>query len=214
MNLPAFLVALFENGQTSVGSILDDITPQEFRAAEEILSQAEATHRLNFPGTAPTWDGTAGFWAARFFYRACQLAVQRDIEVESRSENFDEPCPTAPLPSTLYSVDLVFQFLPDLFLLARRSAPEDPLLAILNQWAVAWPLSSVGMNVDSQKLAIAPLLTNELLPFYAERIIARRDASRLGPPIVNEEVQKQLGMYEGLAPELWDALVTSKTNQQ
>src|SRR5262249_13871359 len=111
----------------------------------------------------------------------------------------------APVSCQHYSVDLVFQYLPDLFQLAHGAAQDDPLLEILKHWSAQWPLSSVGI-ADIADPQIAPLLCPELLPFYACRIIQRQDRSRLVHARVREEVRKQLGIHRQLAPDLRSAL--------
>jgi hypothetical protein len=207
MGLSTFLAALFEHGRTPVDSLANTLTTDELCSASEILAAAEETCRANFPGIAPSWNALAGLWAARQFYLAAQLAVQREVDIDSRSADLKAACLVPVSASSCYSVDLVFQYLPDLYLLARRAASEDPLLAILDGWAQDWPLSSVGVRVAEPR-SFEHLLGPELLPFYAERIISRKDVSRLTHPLVCEEVRKQLGLHKHLAPELWNALAT------
>lgn len=211
MGLHTFLIALFEHGRAPVDSIANRPTPDELRAAGEVLSHAEADHRANFPGAAPDWNPLAGLWAARQFYLAAQLVVQRAALVETWMADLNAACPAPLSASTCYSVDLVFQFLPDLHLLAGRDAPEDPLLTTLKDWADQWPLSSVGMQL-SERSSIEALLAPELLAFYAERIISRNAASRLTDPGVREEVRRQLGFHRQLSPELWDALANDESS--
>jgi hypothetical protein len=205
--LPTFLIALFEHSRAPVDALASRPTSEELRAAGDVLSQVESVHRAHFPGAAPIWNAHAGLWAARQFYVAAQLVVQRAALVETWTADLTAPCPAPISASTCYSVDLVFQFLPDLHRLARRDAQDDPLLAILNQWAEQWPLSSVGMHT-SENISIDPLVVPELLAFYAERIISRNAVERLNDPRVGEEVRRQLGLHNQLSPVLWDALAS------
>ena len=77
--------------------------------------------------------------------------------------------------------------------LARSGAENDPLLAFLRQWAADWPLSSVGLP-DVTPKSIEPIVQHAcLLGIYRDRIIARKDRSRLGDPRVNEAVQQAEG---------------------
>jgi hypothetical protein len=136
------------------------------------------------------------------FYRACFLAVQRDFDESTLRVLLSTPCPDGPPNSRHYCVDLVFQFLPDLYRLARGVAKEDPFLTILEGWAVDWPLSSVGMKL-STAVQVDSLLTDDgLARWYVQRIIAHRDTSRLSHPTVIEGVRTALGLHHELAPDL------------
>lgn len=129
MGLQTFLIALFEHGRAPVDSLANHPTADELRAAGEVLSQAEAAHRANFPGAAPAWNPPVGLWAAWRFYVAAQLTVQRAVPVETRMADLKAECPAPISASTCYSVDLVFQFLPDLYLLATEAAMNSRKVA-------------------------------------------------------------------------------------
>jgi hypothetical protein len=104
--------------------------------------------------------------------------------------------PSYQAASLHYSVDLIFRFLPDLMRLARSDAENDPLLAYLRQWAVAWPLSSVGIP-DVTPASIEPIVNHRcLMNMYRDRIIARKDRSRRGDPRIEEAVAQAVGESE------------------
>ena len=50
--------------------------------------------------------------------------------------------------SAHYAVDLVFRFLPDLLGFANSANREDPVCGAIRRWAIEWPLSSVGMDLQ------------------------------------------------------------------
>src|SRR4051794_37877715 len=111
MSVAQFLTNLFESGKVAVllpssEPIIEDITP--------ILQDAEKVFRQNLAGEPPEFSPTVSIWAAHLFYSACQFLVCRDIGMEAIKAEFATPCPSPHSPSTDYSVDPVFQFLPDL----------------------------------------------------------------------------------------------------
>jgi hypothetical protein len=113
----------------------------------------------------------------------------------------------APSPEVCYSTDLALRVLPQLLALARGVALDDPLVIGLNTLAHDWPLSSVGVpevtNVDESPFIDHPTLRR----LYADRIIERRDVSRLTDPRVVAAVREALGAHAAdLAPTLFPAI--------
>src|SRR5262245_54712455 len=207
MSLQRILTALFDNGRPTVGTWPTDISSAEYQAAAEILTTTERCRALEFPGIPPPWNLLAGLWAAESFYHAGQLVVEREVNAEAATKILGQLCSPPSDASSHYSVDLVFHYLPDLHALARGVASADPLLAILDQWARDWPLSSVGMaKVDPVR--IEPLVEGPLLYYYADRIILREDCGRLQDPRVREAVRSRLGAHQQLSPALWAATCT------
>jgi hypothetical protein len=207
MQLPQFLDALFDSGRVTIGHDADEVSLDDRKAARLVLLKAEEVRRLEVPGEPPVWDEASGVWAAGMFFRACQFSVLRHFDAETIRQTLSATCPAeASAARRHYSVDLVFRYLPDLHTLAREASRTDPLVEILEGWGAEWPLSSVGMkNVPAPQ--VEPLTAEPvLLRYYAERIIARRDRTRLADPRVAEAVRAQFGMHHGLVPEIWEAL--------
>lgn len=206
MSLPRFLDALFDQGHVSAPHGGVTISPDDRKTAEGVLLQAEAAWRSEFPGEAPCWDPASGAWAAEMFYRACWFVVQRDAGERALRAALGTPCPAAPESSRHYSVDLVFRFLPDLYKLAEGVSRDDPLLPLLQAWALEWPLSSVGMSC-AVEASPEPLLPHQgLVLLYVDRAVARRDLGRLNHPVVAEAARAALGAHAALAPEVWAAV--------
>jgi MoxR-vWA-beta-propeller ternary system domain bpX4 len=202
MDLASFLGELFEHGRVRVPRTTPESSPGDLLAADRVLREAEHVRRLEFPGSPPDWHAESAGWSAEMFYRACQLAAQRDAAPALLKSALGAPCPNAPPASRHYSVDLVFRFLPDLYKLASGVAKEDPLLAILDGWAMDWPLSSVGVKVSATLSLDALLADAGLFRWYVQRIIARRDVARMTHPAVFDGVRAALGSHIDLAPEL------------
>ena len=147
---------------------------------------------------APSMIMDAALDGASWLYQGCQLFVDRSRTPEAFAAAVrvgSERWPSE--PEALYSVDLALSFLPDLHQHARQHATADPLMAVLNQLAVQWPLSSVGIpELEISWDQIVPWWDDlSLRQLYVDRVIARDDASRLGPPEVASQVRACLGAH-------------------
>jgi hypothetical protein len=191
----------------------------------DIVREWDAANRLEFPGEAPALVPATAERAAELFYRACQFTVYRDVDAQTVATLFAEPVhdsagggPAKPAHQARrataadhYTVDLIFRFLPELYRLAHRTSGADPLCDGLRLWAGRWPLSSVGMSsigmvgVNPDDLATV-CEDGGLLRQYADRVIARRDVSRLADPRVRAAVQSALGYYDDLCSPLAKAI--------
>ena len=153
------------------------------------------------------------------FERACRFLVYRDVDADAMEREFSAAIPgvsgtpgvsSSPgsastpdgaNPAVHYSVDLTFRFLPDLVKLARIASEQDPLVERLMAWARHWPLSSVGIGANVGPVEIGPIVNHPcLLALYVDRVIARRDLTRLDDARVRDGVRQALGLYSELAP--------------
>jgi hypothetical protein len=221
-----FLHALFETGQVKVGPVASPFIAAIGGDADgralgggpsplDVVRQWDAANRLEFPGHAPALVPATAERTVERFYRACQFTVYRDVDAQTVAELFAEPVHGAAAGRATaadhYTVDLVFRFLPELFRLAHRVSGADPLCDGLRLWAHDWPLSSIGMpptgmaEVNPDDLA-AVCEDGGLLRQYADRVIARRDVSRLADPRVRAAVRTALGYYEELCSPIAQAL--------
>lgn len=198
MNFPQFLSSLFSDGRLTAGPPAP-LTGEDWQAADMVLADAEGDHRLNMPGSAPSFSLDDARWAAELFYRACQCAVYRDLDEQTLAQLLQVPRQGAAGPAAHYSVDLVFQYLPSLAKFARSAAESDPLVVQLQRWASEWPLSSVGMpgieNINIDGFAGDRCL----LQLYVDRIIASGDKSRLADARVRDAMRGAIGPHAQLA---------------
>jgi hypothetical protein len=145
--------------------------------------------------------------------RACQAVAFRDLGEAEIAGALGTACPGDDSPATHYSVDLTFRYLPDLLKLARSASEGDPLVSRLARWAGQWPLSSVGIAGAKPGRVEAIAGHPCLLWLYVDRIMARRDTSRLVDPRVRDCVRESLGMFPELAPEMVSALQAIQPEQ-
>ena len=199
--LPEFLQDLLNGQQVRVGEPRP-ISEGEMQEAGVIVSAFEQNYRISLPGNPPRFDAEAAAWSAAAVYSAACLVVYRDAGQPVLDELLGAKPPDGGTAAAHYSVDLVMRFLPDLVKLAKSAATDDPLIKRLLAWAVAWPLSSVGMegvgSVDSGPLRTSPTL----MRLYADRVIATGDRSRLDDPALAEQVKVAIGNYPELCPRL------------
>ena len=142
--LTEFLDQLFQSGQVKLA------TARPLAVAEtgaiDRLKQEESAWRSDFPGDAPPFSLDAAYWAASLTYRLAQFFAARDLPAEAVHRDLSEPCPVSNSDlSAIYSVDLTFRYLPDIYRLAVARAAADPLIAELMRLADSWPLSSPGI---------------------------------------------------------------------
>ena len=149
-----FVIALFRSGQLKLSSP-EAIAPDDRARAMVALNESEKIYRNEFPHAPPKYDTNAALaasWAAEAFFRASQFTVYREISADQVMGSFAELHAqrkfNAEDPSSHYGVDLVFRFLPDLLGFANSANREDPVCAAIRKWAIEWPLSSVGMELQ------------------------------------------------------------------
>ena len=205
MRLAAFSRALVEDGRLRIDSP-DPSQVLDWTETDVILAEWNQANRLEFPGDAPPFDSIVARWAFESLYRACQFTIYRDADAKTIASALTTACPDAPTAAQHYTVELAFRFLPELYRLVRSKAEGDPLVETLRDWAERWPLSSVGMPGVNPTDVSAVSDHVGLLQLYVDRIVARRDVSRVEDPRVRAAVRSALGYFDELAPQLAAAI--------
>ncbi|MBX0290707.1 hypothetical protein K3G63_09675 [Hymenobacter sp. HSC-4F20] len=210
MTLADFIEELLTRGDVTVTS--EPMPPTE-EAQPVVLALLQRYHTQDAqqqPYTAPAFDPDAALWAARYLYRAAQLAVVRELD-ETAVQVWLQDYAGALTPEAVYSADLTLRYLPDLLHLAKGLAPGDALVSHLQTTARQWPLSFVGGDIVGE-VPVAVLAHPSLRAAYVDRIIGARDLRRARQPEVAELVRAALGRY---AAELWpefEDLFSTPTN--
>jgi hypothetical protein len=193
MQLAQFLSDLFEHGHVRLDAEPPMDVDDDRHDTDFILAQRAGAVAADFPEPVPAFDPVAAAWAAEQFCQACRFVLFREASIDAVRDKLSRAMPPGEPADQHFSVDLVWQFLPDLDRLTATLAPQDPLREILRQWGAERPFSSVGMK------GITPSRVGELLAHdglcraYVDRIIACRDASRLSDPRVRDLVRAALG---------------------
>jgi hypothetical protein len=177
-----------------------------------LLQQMDALARDELALALPAFSSGAALWAAQLFYHLCQFTVCRDIGEGRINAVCRTPCPEPRAPHTDWSADLVFRHLPKLFQGARHLSNADPLVMRMQEIAMEWPLSSVGIaGVAPGPLQLDSFAGDPALRrLYADRILAANDVSRLGDARIDALLRSDLGVHHGLAPLIAARLYPSK----
>src|SRR5262245_56399356 len=201
MRCHGFLTNQLASGTVRV-SKAREISTRERDEAQRLLTDFERLFRLSLTGEPPPVDMGIANAAAQTLYRLCQCLVYRELMPDQALAQGDR-LPDAPrTASAHYSADLTLRFLPDAWRLAKEAAEGDPLVTTIRELAARWPLSSVGIP-DFPAPAIDDIAEHPaLLALYVDRIIERRDRSRLNDPRIRDAFLTAMGAHPELAPEL------------
>jgi hypothetical protein len=206
VQLDQFIQDIFQQGKVVVDGIVSPFTEEDIQRSIQHLHEYYQRQQQELTGTIPDFHAGAAIWAAGFLYRSIQLVMLRDLG-EDAVNGLLTPYDGGVTPETILSVDLSFRYLPNLMGLAKGLAPEDVLVKRLQEAAIRWPFSSVGMKVEGE-MDIDVIMNNACLRrVYIDRIIETRDKKRCNNVQVNEDIQEALGDYgqmlwPGWEPEL------------
>lgn len=199
MKLTNFLKQLAQEGKAAIEHDVTPFDADDVKNAADFLQNIYQNDSLDMPDVPPQYAPTAAVWAAQFLYYALQCTVFRNLDAQT-VENLLKKYPEEATPEAIYSVDLTFRYLPDLFKLAKGLAPDDILVQILRENAHFWHFSTVGMDVGNTTTHATILAHPSLRLAYIDRIIQCRDIKRVNSDGIKELVQTALGDYSVL---LW-----------
>jgi len=206
MKLSTFFQTLLESGRVQVLAPPSLIQAEDQQATLNLLSRFYMADSVEMAYKTPDFSPPAALWAAEYFYRAVHLTVLRDLD-ETAIRKWLRPYPAEPDPEAIYSVDLVFRYLPGLFGLAKGLAPRDYLVEVLRETVVQWNFSTVGMDLDAEPDLTHILAHPALRAAYVDRIIRHKDQKRAADPRVAPLVKEAMG---GFADSIWPGWVQSR----
>jgi hypothetical protein len=194
VQLIQFIQDIIQQGKVTVDGHVTPFADDDLQAATQRLREHYELQKQELTANVPAFDATAAIWAASFLYRTVQLVMLRDLGDEVVNKLLT-PYDGVITPEAVLSVDLSFRYLPNLVGLAKGLAPEDVLVKRLNEAAVQWPFSSVGMKVEGD-FNIEVILNNACVcRSYIDRIVTARDIKRCNNPQVKEYIKEALGDY-------------------
>jgi hypothetical protein len=202
VNLSEFLTRLLTDGLVLVPRHMAVFQEDDLQASALLLKQLYDTDCFEMPYQAPAFEPEAALWAARYLFYATQLVLLRDQD-EAAMDQYLQPFPGQQSAGVIYSVDLVFRYLGNLFKLSSGIAPNDPLVIYLRQTAAQWPFSSVGLNIEPATDTAVILEHPSLKYTYVDRIILRTDVSRLNGIKEQQTLKEILGIHQA---KLWPGL--------
>lgn len=182
MRLSEFISALPGNGRVIFETVTLTVGPEDEADAVLELERLDQRRRIEMAFEAPAMNLEPAYWSMLRMYQAAQLSVFRDVPEDDVRAALQVPCPGAAGAVRSYSTDLGLRWLPKLHQQAKRLSPNDPLTSCLEQLAVSFPLSSIGMSLG-QELPPDELdfvwENPSLRTLYVERVIDTKDAARL-----------------------------------
>lgn len=159
------------------------------------LEQEYAKERVEYPGAVPAFESNSAIWAARTVYIASQLLLYRDKTVSGMRESLPA-FSGAQTPGAILSADLCLRFLPALLEKAKEIAPEDELIAVLEEHLTAWHFSGVGYRLDAAALGWEIVLGDACVKqLYTDRVIMRKVRALAMLPVLYPGVMATLGNW-------------------
>ena len=199
MTLADFLQSLFAEGKVVANGKLYPFSPDELRAAEQLLRQFYSEDILEMPALAPAFHAEAALGGAQYLFCAVQLIINRDLD-EAAVEQHLAGLPEPASPEIIFSADLTLRYLPELFGLAKGLSPLDIVATKLKETAACWPFSSVGVDIGTE-YTLENIVGHPSLKFaYTDRILAKKDKTRAQHPLIKDLISEMLGAYSA---ELW-----------
>lgn len=195
----AFLESLFDNGRVKVPAP-QEIQADDRNAAEKLLLQSEATWRLDQPIGLPEFNVSAGMWSAELVFRAAQFQVFRDVNPEDIQTAFKLAGPDGDSPSSHYSVDLCFKYLPDILRMSSLASSEDPLNDEMSQLLSHWPLSAIGVKSVEPPVRGDAFKHQGLWRMFVDRVIAKGDERLMAEPQIQQSIEVAVGAFPDLVP--------------
>jgi len=178
MYLTPFISTLLNEGRVAIEGRLHSFEEEDIREAAQLLYQYYQEDCLEMPYSPPAFDEEAALWAAKYFYQAIQLAVIRESGEEIIQELL-QPYGKLHTPAAIYSVDLIFRYLPALFNLVKGLAPADMLVKVLLAAAEEWAFSSPGIALDHEGDFEVVFADRSLKHALVDRIIRLQDIDKV-----------------------------------
>jgi len=188
-----FLRQLFHDGQLEINA-LHDPSPAEVEEGLRFAEMFEQEYRQQLAGTPPAFSPEPFSWAALNFYRASQFILFRDVNAETVNavlNQFNKPIVNH---STIYSIDLVFRFLPDLHSFARREGNDDPVEVNIKQWLADWPLSNSGTPTEA--FSDHPTLCRLHVDRWIAKFGGRLEIEEISDDNVRQTILADMGLFK------------------
>ncbi len=193
MNFPNFLKALFHSGKIDLPHIIPPITEAEELEAALILENEYERFVQDTYHPIPAYHSKAAMWSAKYIYRTAFALLLRDKTPKELKEML-LPYKGRTTPSTIISIDICMKSLPDLMMVARGIAPNDPLIQILNATCHKWPLSTIRIKQTNPSNLTQVKKDDSLFNIYLDRIIRfrRKDLWKKDEDL-QEKIKERIG---------------------
>jgi len=192
---------LLTEGHVVLYNNVFDNTDKEKDEVSTYLQELYKKAQLNHPYKSPSYDIKAGIWAAELIYNALQLILFRNHK-ESDLEKYISDFVGEFTPSSILSVDLCFQYLPDILKQLTMLHPNDPLVEVLERQLHIWHFSGIAYPTDPEKCNLDQIKSDPcLLQLYVDRVVKYKHVKIAKVPFINQHLKSCFGEY---ATDFWE----------
>lgn len=150
---------------------------------------------LEYPGIAPGFNSEAALWAAKTVYLAAQLLLYREHEISDLEQLLPE-FGQKNEASAMLSADLCLRFLPQITSEMKRIDPDDPVIQILEKHLYRFHYSTIGFEMDVEKIDFDSVASNDcLLQLYIDRIVHRKAIKFSESDFIKKQLEIGFGDY-------------------
>lgn len=184
---------------------IQDIPKKEEQDVVSYLESEFEKERLEFLSDQINYDSETAIWAAKVLYRSTQLYLIRK-ETDKNLEKLILPFKGKVDVSTVLSADLSLRFLPQIISALKDADSEDQLIKILENILNQFHYSSVGFDLDLDKINWEKELKDKTYrKLYLERIVEKKAYKLAEIPYINQLLMAEFGMYKDV---FWRELKT------
>jgi len=168
---------------------------EERRKVGRMLGDWHSDAVLDLPGPELGFHAEAAVWGGILLFRAACLLCFREIgEHEIRELLHTQGMPGEADPAAHFSADLCLRHWPELLRMARAQSEDDPLVGMMSDLSVQFPLSTMAMPAAG--FQTSPVFLHPgLRQFFAERALERSHHATLALPEIGTLVRSKLGRY-------------------
>ncbi|MBO6516588.1 MAG: hypothetical protein JJ975_08555 [Bacteroidia bacterium] len=194
---------LLETGNVQLHSPNLTFSKEEETSVVALLEETYNREKSGFPFEPPVFDPNAAIWAARTMYRAAQLILFREAEVQDLPKIF--PAYQATItPEAALSADICLRYLPSMMFHLRSIDSDDPLLEVLHRHLMVWHYSYIKQIKEVGELNFDIFFKSDTLrQLYVDRIIEYKNEVLANHPACISYVKANMGMYK---QHFWPAL--------
>lgn len=188
-----FVKDLFETGKIKVAKEMTDFSENDKEIALEILSRYFETYSKQFPNSHTlNFNVDTAFWAIDYLYKLCQVLLLRELSDE-QVLNYLPKYTHKQSRNEVFSVDLIFQFIPELFRISKELSPADVVTHEMKELANTWSFSlfEIAENMQVGYIENDPVL----LDVFCNRIIEKNYTKAIISETIKNNVLTHIGNH-------------------
>ena len=192
--LTDFLKGLFEDGKLKVEKKITDFDSVDEDIALDILDHYFENYKFAFPHSSELkFNSNTCIWALKYLYRLSQALLIRELS-EEEVQSLLPKYAYGKSRDEVLSVDLIFQFIPQLYRIIEELSPSDILSDEIKQLSNDWGFSLFEIAEDFT----ADYIENDdiLLEIFCNRIIENKCNKAIVSLRIKNQILVQLGDHK------------------